>query len=615
MKTAITVFLLSMLSWVSNAQIEKSIPSEIKKVTVYQQGASVTRQGSIDLQKGKTTLLFEGLPLTLDDRSIQAKGDKDLMIVSISQKMDYLNKQTVSDEIVQLEAQKLAIKDSLTLLDGFLKVYQNEQEMILANKSIGGDNGVQISELKNAASFFRNRLMEIEQERKALKKQQFKLNLAFVEVSKQLVELNSKYNVATSLVKVVVSVKTPGRYNLDLKYVVNDAGWEPNYDLRIADVNRPLNLYYKAKVFQNTAEDWENVKLILSTGNPNISNYKPELSTYFLTFNNYYNNSNTALNFPLGKTVTGTITDENGEPLIGATVSIKGTQIGTVTDYNGVYTLGMPAGKNKLVVSYLGYKSHEQYVNSGKVNFSLTQDNVMLESVEITSAGLFDRNGKSFKQKEKKKEIIPLAIEKGTVSTEFEIEIPYSIPSDNQPYDVTMLEHEVDAEYHYATVPKLSDDAFLTAKIPDWEKYEMLSGTANLFFQGIYQGETYLDLVAFEDTLSISIGRDNDILISREIQKDFTKNKVIAANKKKLKSWEITIKNTKDTAIDIIVEDQFPISNDASIKIEQLESSGAEINKQNGKLTWNLNLKPKEKKVLLVKYEVKFPKGRNLLVE
>jgi uncharacterized protein (TIGR02231 family) len=282
MRKTISLFLLGFISLASFAQTEKLVESEIKNVTVYQDGAEITRQVKTDLQKGKTTLIFNELSSKLDSKSIQAKGDNELMIVSISQNIDYLNKVKVTAKIEQLENQKLSIKDSLSLLDGLLKVYQQEKEMILANKTIGGDNGVDIAELKNAASFFRSRLTEIENKTNELEKHKFNLKTDFIEVSKQLLELNSKSDVPTSIIKVVVSAKSPMKYKIDLKYIVNDAGWEPNYDLRIADVNQPLDLFYKAKVFQNTDEDWKNVNLILSTGNPSISNYKPELSTSIL---------------------------------------------------------------------------------------------------------------------------------------------------------------------------------------------------------------------------------------------------------------------------------------------------------------------------------------------
>jgi len=622
MRKTITLFLLGFISIAAMAQTEKAVDSKIENVTVYQEGAEITRQAKIDLQKGKTVLIFNGLSSKLDSKSIQAKGDNNLMIVSISQSIDYLNKVKVTSEIETLEQQKLSIKDSLSLLDGLLIVYQQEKEMILANKTIGGDNGVNITELKNAASFFRSRLMEIENKTKELEKRKFNLKIDFIEISKQLLELNSKSNVPTSEVKVVVSAKAASKYEVELKYIVQDAGWEPNYDLRISDVNQPLDLFYKAKVFQNTDEDWKNVNLILSTGNPSISNYKPELSTYYLTFNNYYKKTERPTvqnNEPFKGSVHGRITDsESGEPLIGATVLVKGTTQGTVADLNGEYQINMPWDKNILVFSYIGYAEHEQYVNSGQVNISLVPDLMELEEVVVigygsTSSALQGRAaGVSVS---KQKEHIPLAIEKRQMSTEFEIEIPYSIPSDNQPYDVTMIEYQVAASYQYSAVPKLSDDAYLIAKIPDWTKYEMISGVANLFLQGIYQGETYLDLKGFEDTLNISVGRDKDILISREIQKDYSTKSVIGSYKKELKSWEITIKNNKNTTIDLVLEDQFPISKVDDIKIEQIESSGAEINEDNGKLTWELKLEPKEKKVLILKYEVKYPKNRNLIVD
>lgn len=621
MKKTILLIFLGLLGFSSIAQTEKIVNSEIKNVTVYQEGAEISRQAKIELQKGKSTLIFNGLSSKLDSRSIHAKGDHQLTIVSISQSIDYLNKVKISTEIEQLENQKRSIKDSLSHIDGLLNVFQQETEMILANKTIGGDDGVDIAELKNAASFFRSRLTEIEKKTKELEKRKFNHKITFIEISKQLLELNSKSNLPTGVIKVVVSAKTAMAYKVDLKYVINAAGWEPNYDLRITDANQPLLLSYKANVFQNTDEDWKNVKLILSTGNPNISNYKPELNTYYLTFDNYYKKPTKPIvnNTLDSRSVFGKVTaSETGEPLPGATILVKGTSIGTVSDFDGLYQIDMPLDKNILLFQYIGFSEQEQYVNSNQVNVSLAQDSMFLDEVVISGydskKGVLQGRAAGVSV-DRKKELIPLAIEKRQTSTEFEIEIPYSIPSDNQPYDVTMVEYQVPADYQYSAVPKLSEDAYLTAKIADWTSYEMISGKANLFLQGIYQGETYLDLKEFEDTLSVSVGRDKDILISREIQKDFSKKSVIGSNKKETKSWEITIKNNKNTSIDLLLEDQFPISKVDDIKIEQIESSGAELSEDDGKLTWKLKLKPKEKKVLIIKYEVKYPKNKNLIVD
>jgi uncharacterized protein (TIGR02231 family) len=193
--------------------------------------------------------------------------------------------------------------------------------------------------------------------------------------------------------------------------------------------------------------------------------------------------------------------------------------------------------------------------------------------------------------------------------------MPYTIPSDNQAYDVTVLEYTVPAEYNYAAVPKLSTDAFLVASIPDWHLYELLDGEVNLFFRGIYQGKTYFDLSSIEDTLTVSVGRDPDIQIKRESKKEFARRSFVGSNKREQRVWEITVKNNKLFPANIVIEDQFPISKISDIKIEQVDAPGASIDEATGKVKWNLNLQSGETRILQVKYTVRYPKDRKLLVE
>src|SRR5690606_29296381 len=72
--------------------------------------------------------------------------------------------------------------------------------------------------------------------------------------------------------------------DLQDSYIVFKAGWYPAYDLRATDTKSPVELNYKANVFQQTGEAWENVRLKLSTANPAQGGQKPELYTWFLDF-------------------------------------------------------------------------------------------------------------------------------------------------------------------------------------------------------------------------------------------------------------------------------------------------------------------------------------------
>ena len=91
--------------------------------------------------------------------------------------------------------------------------------------------------------------------------------------------------------------------------------------------------------------------------------------------------------------VRGTVVDEQGEPLIGATVQIKGTAQGTVTDANGNFTLSAPA-TGTLVVSYVGYQTQEVGVRAN-VRVQLQSESELLEDVIIVAYGTVTREAKT----------------------------------------------------------------------------------------------------------------------------------------------------------------------------------------------------------------------------
>lgn len=621
MKYLIPFVFFTLFTNILIAQNEKNVESEIKKVTIYQEGAEVTREAKVNLDAGKTTLLFKGLTAQLNSETINVNGDHNLTIVSVSHQLDYLNKAKVSDKILNLENRRLSIKDSLTYVDGVLKVYGNERELILHNKNLGGEDGVDITELKSASDFYRSRLSEIEKKTIDLKREKAQLQINYQELSMQLMELNFDKDAPTSTIKVVVNTQSKSLNNVTVKYLVHDAGWTANYDLRVNAINQPMQLMYKAKVYQNSGEDWNKVDLTLSTGNPNISNYLPELETYKLDFNNYYKTQNTSLPKIRERgspySVYGRVIDEFGEPLPFVNIMVQGTTIGTTTDFDGYYRIEIPADFSNLTYSYIGYESVTRNAQPGEVNVQMTESDMQLEEVVVMSSRSSSIAGVSSKTIRSRSTVmqVPLAIAKRETSTEFEIEIPYTIPSDNEQYDVSMVEYQVPTSYSYTSIPKLSQDAYLTANIPDWNQYEMIDGNANIFFEGIYQGQTYLDLQSFDDTLALSIGRDQDIAIEREVLKELAKKSTLGSQIKDLKAWKITIKNNKSTNIELNVKDQFPLSVNSDIKVEQLESTGANLNEDTGELSWKLNLAPGEKKELIIKYEVKYPKSRNLIVD
>lgn len=192
----------------------------------------------------------------------------------------------------------------------------------------------------------------------------------------------------------------------------------------------------------------------------------------------------------------------------------------------------------------------------------------------------------------------------------FNIDIPYDINSDNKPHTVSFKEYAVPAKYKYYAAPKLSSDAYLLADVMNWEKLNLQAGSANIVFEGTYTGKSYINPANISDTLSLSMGRDKKIIITKEKQEDFSSTKLIGVNKKQLFTYLIKVRNTKKEPIELSLKDQYPLSSESDIEIELLENSGAEINKETGMLSWQLKIAPNETKTIKLSYAVKAPKGK-----
>jgi len=191
----------------------------------------------------------------------------------------------------------------------------------------------------------------------------------------------------------------------------------------------------------------------------------------------------------------------------------------------------------------------------------------------------------------------------------FDIDIPYDVNSDNKPHTVAFKEYQVPAKYKYYAAPKLSTDAYLLADVIDWEKLNLQAGNANIIFEGTYTGKSYINPANILDTLSLSMGKDKKIIITKEKQEDFSSTKMIGSNKKQVFTYLIKVRNTKKDAIDLSLKDQYPLSTASDIEIELLEHSGAEINKESGMLAWQLKIAPNETKTIKLSYSVKSPKN------
>jgi uncharacterized protein (TIGR02231 family) len=528
------LWFLLLLSLRLSAQQVKTVDSRISHVTVFLNKAQIERVIKTRVEAGKTDLIVTGLTSQLDPQSIQVAGKGNFVILGITHQQNYLSELNVPASLRILKDSLEYLQKQIALEQSQKEILNKEEQMLLSNQKIGGTNqNLTVAELKGMADFYRVRLSEIVTTRMKHDDKIKKINERVVKLQRQIQEQNELYARNTSEIVISISADAASAADLQVNYIVANAGWYPQYDLRAINTKSPVQLNYKANVYQSTGEEWKNVKLKLSTANPSEGGLKPELYTWYLNFE---------------------------EPVLYK--RLKGRAAG-----------------------------------------------VMLESAAPAMA-----KDKAEEDAEALNEVTTTADYVNTIQTSlnavFDIALPYTVASSSKPTLVDISKHDLKATYQYSVAPKLDADAFLMAQVVDWEQLSLLPGEANVFFEGTFVAKTYLDPNNIKDTLAVSLGRDKRIVVKREKLKDYNSRKTIGSNQRESFAFEISVRNTKNEAIKIVVEDQLPVSQNSQIEVTSTDAGGAGYNKDTGKLMWELNVQPNETKKVTYKFEVKYPKGK-----
>jgi len=627
MKT-INIFLLSLIATnlFSQVIIEKEVKTEVNEVTVFLEGAQIVRKKTVDLTKGQTIIKFTGLSPFIDAKSVQVKAEGALTVLSVNHQQNYLDKADKPLELTDLEKKLAVIEDKIKLENTYLSIIKEELSFLQENRNIGGKNDqVSVSNLQQTSDFYSSKLTALKLKEIERNKTLNTLTEQKNDLQNQMNLLTNKKNYPTGEILVKADAKQAGNYAIEISYIVGNASWFPTYDIRAKNIEEPIQLIYKANVKQDTKEDWQNVKLKFSSAKPNVSGVAPTLQTYFLNYNSlppvYKMSANS---------VSGKVLDNKGEPLAGASVIVEGTTIGTVTDMDGNYTITIPHNASQLSYSYVGFITQTLPITNNIMHVTLEENTLALDEVVVVGYGTkksglsnmlqgklagIAADKSSIKIRGTSSIAIPTTQVVNQTTVDFEIKTPYTIKSDNKSYTVDVEFYDLPAFYKYYCVPKIDKDAFLIAHITNWEKYNLLEGEANVFFEDTYVGKTLMDVRNASDTLEISLGRDKKVSVNREKVKDFITKEFIGSKKEETRSWKTTVKNNKDQAINLIILDQVPVSTNADIEVSAQNISGAKQNIETGEVKWEFELKPTEKKEFELRYSVKYPKNRSLIID
>uniref|UniRef100_UPI0040488584 DUF4139 domain-containing protein n=1 Tax=Roseivirga sp. TaxID=1964215 RepID=UPI0040488584 len=612
--------LIVMFMAVHFAHGQVPIESKIESIEVYTKGAEISRSATLKLKQGKNEFQIHSLSSNLDPKTIQIVGEG-FTILSVRHELDYLEKDNSSNQAALLLKAAKGIEDSIALIDLNLQIIEKEISLLNQNQKIIGDQGIQNQDFQNAVGYFAQKF-------KGLLKQEFDLKLQKNALTKRLekntLQIDSYAHQdknPSSNIFIVINSDNAKTEKIEIHYAVKEAGWFPAYDVRAKNTSSPLSITYKARVYQNTGIDWKNVKLRIATGDLESSGTAPELRPYFIGGFDFYPNRNGQFLQVHGRVIGG----DDGLPLPQVTVLVKGTTLGVSTDENGFYSIQLPNRSSTLVFRFLGYVTQEIQVGQEMINVEMQPDITSLGEVVVTGFGVemygtpgassdFRIRGISGLNKEKKSTPIPVNYINYQTNFVYDILLPYDIPSTGKPEVVDMLTKEVEAEYVYSASPKALENAYLVAMIKDWTKLNLLDGESNLYFENRFVGKSIIDSNIGSDTLNISLGKDEGIVINRERLKDFEERKFFSSKKREERHFKITVVNTKSTEINIMVYDQIPLAVKDNVKISILEMSEAELDKETGLLKWQLSLKPGEKKELRLKFVVEYPRDLEIQI-
>jgi uncharacterized protein (TIGR02231 family) len=439
-------------------------------------------------------------------------------------------------ELLTVQKEKLADKAA---------VAEEQLAVLKENRKVTGQNtGLSVTELQKMLDLVNSKMEALLTQQHELDRQKRKTEERYALLSRQLDEERKKDFQPGGQLLVKFYAKQATSSNINISYVVPNAGWIPSYDLRADRINQPVNLFYKAQVYQNCGVKWDNIKLVLSTGNPNESAQAPTLNPWYLSF------------------------------------------------YMPQYEVA--ASRNNTM----------NLSRSFSGNFTRTQADAM-----TIAGGLNDKEEINVQPSTMNAYV---SVDNSGINTNFDIELPYTIPSDGQQHIVAIKTYQLPATYSYYAVPKLDKDAFLQAKITNWEDLNLMPGTTNVFYEGTYVGQGTIDMRNVRDTMVLSLGRDKKIIIRREKDKDYRAVKTIGSNRRQSYAYTISVRNTKHEPVNITLLEQFPVSNDKDITIEDKEAPGAVINGDNGAVKWTMDLKASETRNEKLSYTVKYPKDRTV---
>ncbi len=547
-----------------NAQDTAKTNAILKSATVYfGYGAELTHQTNTTISKKTKQIIINNLATALDINSLQINVPENVALLSQKFNVYYPTQAVIVNPMIKKWNDSILIlRNEISRINNQIDIEQQTMdktgkliELTITgngNKTITSDEALKlVNAYTTKIEKAKTNIFTLGESKANLSQ---KINLLQQEINEASRPTPTKEKPYGQLCLQIVS-NYAGEIPITLSYFTNNAGFTPLYDVRVNSKTNEIKLVYKASVSQHTGIDWKQTKLTLSTANPNWSGTAPILNPWYLQFfvpklyNAMQNNSRSNLAY---NTIPGVSIAKDEEML-----------------------------KEVIVQS----------------------DNVYKKSKSITGSyqTINPSNLSSY-----------TTLNESQLNTNFEIDLPYDINSDGELQSVVIKEEKLTAILKNYAVPKLDKDPYLLAELTNWQNLNLLPGTANIIMDDTYLGKTMIDPNITSDTLNLSLGKDKRIAVKRTLVKELTTTKTSGSTTKQIFTYEIVLKNNKTTDVQLLLKDQYPLSQVKEIETVLGNNDDATINEELGVLNWQINLKPGESRKVRFSYTVKYPGDKKI---
>ncbi len=407
--------------------------------------------------------------------------------------------------------------------------------------------------------YYKNKSLELQNTQTANSKKKEEYDNAIDRLENQLEQESLKNNKTSGVLRLNLSAPLATNCNFTVSYYTTAAAWAPYYDINIASTDKPIKILMKSKVRQTTGLDWEKVKLTLSSAVPSNGKIAPLFNSWFLNFQSNLsraNSSNGYFNLGMAQNSYSYKGDQLEEVAVAAPqMRIRGGEASLNDNVQPLYVVD-------------GEVADADYFKSLDPNM-IKDVNVLKDASSTAIYGSRASNGVIMVTT--KSSMDDFVTEKETdLNMVFNIDMPYTIPGNGKEQSIDLQNKETDAEYKYYCAPKLDTETYLLAEISNWEQLKLLSGKANITYDGTYVGETLINANSTQKQLTLTLGTDKRVSVKREKLQDFSSTKFLGNDTKQVFTYRLTVRNGQNKPIKMTLKDQYPLSTQKNIEVELL---------------------------------------------